>query len=158
VVGNRAYVATQDDKMGIIDISIPTNPAYMGYIAHGTDNAYLSNAKALHVQGNYAYVVSNGTSALEIIDITNSLLPAHVGTMLDAGNQMTFPEDIFVVGNYAYIASQVGLTVVDVTDPANPQYVTKLQIPFGPAIALDIVGSYAYIGGLNYFAAVDITD
>src|SRR5205085_4381369 len=93
VVGNRAYVATQDDKMGIIDISIPTNPAYMGYIAHGTDNAYLSNAKALHVQGNYAYVVSNGTSALEIIDITNSLLPAHVGTMLDAGNQMTFPED-----------------------------------------------------------------
>jgi phosphodiesterase/alkaline phosphatase D-like protein len=163
VVGNYAYVTALDDKFAVIDISTPYQPAPLGYLTNGVDDAQLQFPYGLAVQGNYAYVASYQSSALEIIDISNPLAPAHAGYIPDgggggAGAKLNLAQCVAVVGNNAFVGSQFGLAVIDVTDKANPTNKGYIQFPFGNVVSIAIVGNYAYVGGNVFFAIVDITD
>jgi hypothetical protein len=62
---------------------------------------------------------------------------------------------VVVDGGYAYIAdSDSGLTVVDLSDPADPQVVATVDTP-GTALGVDVVDAIAYVadytGGLRLF-------
>jgi hypothetical protein len=65
--------------------------------------------------------------------------------------------DVKVVGTFAYLAiSNVGLLIVDVSDPANPRKVGAFGSP-GQARSVTVAGDYAYLAdGLAGFEIIDV--
>jgi len=85
----------------------------------------LVSPNSVYVLGNYAYVASAASNALEILDITNPATPLHKGSISDGGGAAPFlygPSSVYVSGNYAYVASvnSNALEIVDITNPAAP--------------------------------------
>ncbi|MFH1352601.1 MAG: lamin tail domain-containing protein [bacterium] len=54
------------------------------------------------------------------------------------------PRDVSVSGNYAYVAAEGLLSIVDISDPANPQEVSYYDTP-GTAYGVYVSGDYAYV-------------
>jgi hypothetical protein len=133
-------------------------PMHVNVIPDGCGGALLDSPIKVFVSGNYAYVVSQGSNALEIIDISNPGWPRHAGSIQDGaeGALLKRPLDVFVSGNYAYIASHESdaLEIVDVSDPALPKHKGSIIIgaaensfnpgPKGP-ISVYVSGNYAYV-------------
>ena len=100
----------------------------------------------VHVSGNYAYCSMR--LGLMIVDVSNPQHPEFVSRIL----MPTMPGGVQVVDGYAFITGGgivgergVVMTVVDVTDPVNPEVVaTFLDEPI-PLADLAIVGGRAYI-------------
>lgn len=72
--------------------------------------------------------------------------------------------DVEVVGDYAYCAFPLGLSVLDVSDAASPDFVSQLDLQ-GGAQAIHVDGSYIYVawgsgasGGLRIIDSSDPTD
>ncbi len=157
VVGNYAYVAGRtSDSVQIIDISDPTNPVAKGYITETTCGAgicELDGANALQVVGNYAYISSYDDDGLEILDISSSTNPVHVGAITENGTatNLNGSYDIQVVGDYAYIAAydDSGIEIVDISSSTNPVHYAMLSdasnFYLSQASALQIVGGYLYV-------------
>lgn len=100
---------------------------FFGVTAQAQTNpvgAALSRPNSIFISGNYAYIVSEISEALEIVDISNPAVPTHKGALFHGtdGAYLYKPSDVFVSGNYAYVISAYGnvLEIVDVSDPANP--------------------------------------
>jgi hypothetical protein len=136
-----------------------------------TAGALLKTPNQVVVQGNYAYVVSEGgDDALEIIDISNPAFPAHKGSITkdENGNKLFFdPKSVAVQGNYAYVANFFAnsLEIIDVSDLANPTHLSTLRNGDGSAqlirpVFIRIVGNYAYLAvrGSQNIAIIDIAD
>jgi hypothetical protein len=62
---------------------------------------------------------------------------------------------VSVQGDYAFCAMQHGLMILDISDVANPEFVTKYYIPDGSGYDIVVIGTYAYMccssGGLQIF-------
>ena len=61
------------------------NPVHIGSLSNGTGGALLSQPRFVYVSGNYAYVVSLGSDALEIVNVTNRAVPVHAGSLAKGG-------------------------------------------------------------------------
>ena len=92
------------------------------------------DANAVHVSGNIAYVVdsSDGLLSINIQDPANP-------TLLDKISTTGYPKDIFIIGNIAYVATNLGLELFDITNPKN----------------LTQLGSYALLTGEGENVLVD---
>ena len=76
---------------------------------------------------------------LQIIDISNKSSPEHIASV--AG---TDPMDVYVEGNYAYLADGLsGLKVIDITDKENASTVGFVDTT--DATGIDVDGDYVYI-------------
>ncbi|PKL69699.1 MAG: hypothetical protein CVV30_09135 [Methanomicrobiales archaeon HGW-Methanomicrobiales-1] len=145
-------------------------PTHVNVIPDGCGGALLDSPIKVYVSGNYAYVVSQGSNALEIIDISNPGWPRHAGSIKDGtgGSLLKRPLDVFVSGNYAYIASHESdaLEIVDVSNPASPKHKGSIIIgaaenlfnpgPKGP-ISVYVSGNYAYVPSA-YSGMMEIVD
>ena len=164
VSGNYAYVASAgSNALEIVDVTNPAAPVHRGSILD-TGNplgALLSNPQSVYVAGNYAYVASYGSNALEIVDVTTPTAPVHRGSIYNGqgGALLSSPQSVYVAGNYAYVASygSNALEIVDVTNPAVPVHKgslsnTLLQYPMDVAVS----DSYAHVVG--YRNALEIVD
>jgi hypothetical protein len=136
------------------------NPGHIGKIENGVA-PYLNQVFMPFVQGNFAYVVSNGTNKLEIVDITNPAAPLHKSSVSLPG----LPNAIYVSGNYAYVpifGTKGSLEIIDVTNPSEPKHLSNLQIPAsGNAISVFVSGSYAYVaiqGGSSSLWVVNVSN
>ncbi|MDX1477493.1 MAG: hypothetical protein R3301_07275, partial [Saprospiraceae bacterium] len=90
--------------------------------------------------------------------------PKHLGAIFDDGTTLLGgPTNIWISGQYAYVTSfdEDALTIVDVSDPANP---LQIGTTTGGATLLDdpeglyVLGDYAYVGCYDKIAVVDISD
>ena len=110
-----------------------------------------------------AYVV-NGAS-LSIVNVTNPAAPVLLGTY-SAGLQLN---GVYVVGNYAYLASSsdtAELTVVNISTPASPALAGSLNLgDTADATSIYVSGSTAYVGkvlsttsGVNEFYVVNVSN
>jgi prepilin-type N-terminal cleavage/methylation domain-containing protein len=81
------------------------NLAHASSISDGQDGALLSAPRSVAISGNYAYVVSTNSNALEIIDISNPLSPTHASSISNGqgGALLLAPISIAIFGNYAYV-------------------------------------------------------
>jgi prepilin-type N-terminal cleavage/methylation domain-containing protein len=166
VVGGFAYVGDWgNDSFEIIDVSNPLAAHRTGSIAtgdqpkNGDGGAALHQSQNLTVSGHYAYVASNGSNALEVIDISSSTHPTHAGklTMGDAGSPaLNQPTAVSVLGNYAYVTSYMSgaLEVVNITDPSAPAHVFTVHNNYHDATlfapeSIFISGTNAYITGYS---------
>jgi hypothetical protein len=148
-------------------------PMHVNVIPDSCGGALLDSPIKVFVSGNYAYVVSQGSNALEIIDISNPGWPRHAGSIQDGadGALLKRPLDVFVSGNYAYIASHESdaLEIVDVSDPASPKHKGSIIIgaadnwfntgPKGP-ISVYVSGNYAYVPAAysGMLEVIDVSD
>jgi len=75
-----------------------------------------------------------------------------------AGSDTTLGDDgVALQGDYAYLACESGLRIVDVSDPGAPSEVASLPLAEF-AIDVDVVGDYAYVAGASGLAVVDVSD
>nr|WP_319375094.1 PGF-pre-PGF domain-containing protein [uncultured Methanoregula sp.] len=179
VSGNYAYVASYGSSaLEIVNISNPESPTHTGSIADGGgggSGALLNNPTSVYVVGNYAYVASDTSNALEIVNISNPESPTHTGSIADGGGGgsgalLTHPYSVYVVGNYAYVASKGSnaLEIVNISDPADPTHEGSIEdgSSSGTGVMLDnpysvyVVGNYAYVtsSGSSALEIVDISN
>jgi hypothetical protein len=98
----------------------------------------------MEISGQYAYV-ADGTSGLQIVDISSPAAPVARG-VYDTANQAVA---VKIVGNYAYVADgymQTGLTIVDIGDPDAPMLLGSLATSLYPSY-IAVQGDYAYLAG-----------
>ena len=132
------------------------------------DGAKLDRPNHAVVSGNYAYVVSENSNSLEIIDISNPATLVHKGSIVNGadGAVLFAPKAVAVSGNYAYVVSYSNaLEIIDISNPVLPVHKSTLSNNSGGAqlfrpISIVISGNYAYIAtnGYNNVEIVDISN
>ncbi len=123
IEGDYAYVG-MGTRLGVVDISDPANPQLVGVTAPeerfaGSEDFVVADVDVL---GDYAYVVNRGyhqdvepnwNEGLLIVDISNPATPQVVGRETIS----SYPEQIEIVGNLAYVAGLATLHVFDLSNP-----------------------------------------
>ena len=116
--------------------------------------------RSVYVSGDYAYVASHGSNALEIVDVTNPAAPVHKRSFY-----LMSPQSIFISGNYAYVAEGFGsngLEIIDVTNPASPvlkgSIANCVNVLLSNPVSVYVSGNHAYVAsfGSNALEIVDI--
>jgi hypothetical protein len=138
-------------------------------LTHGAGGALLERPTSVVVSGNYAYVTSSGSNALEIIDVTDKNNPVHAGSITHGtdGAVMLNPVSVSLSGKYAFVAStgtndvNGGLEIIDISDPTNPKHYQSFVYPEGGSLIdapddVTVSGNYAYITNYGLFQAVNI--
>lgn len=168
VADRYAYVATGWDGLEIVDIADPRHPRKVGRLA---DYGYAEVA----VQGRYLFVADGRQHSgppgargkgLVIVDMADPSSPHEIATYPMAGDV----NGVAVAGDYAYVTDVTrdyvfpaepgeGLTVLDISDPANPR-----RVGGHPAIStpLTVSGGFgyapAYSAGLRVLDLSDPTN
>jgi prepilin-type N-terminal cleavage/methylation domain-containing protein len=156
VSGTKAYVTCTHAtaELVILDIINPAAPTQVGsYTPTGT-----ADGKAIFVSGTTAYfgrTSNSGVAELSILNVSNPAAPTVIGSY---GPNVTIFQ-VFVSGNYAYLATSAtnkGLIVVNITNPAAPVLASAFQLPnvlggatvtgFGSTV---LVGSAAVLYAIN---------
>jgi hypothetical protein len=92
---------------------------------------------------------------LHILDVSNPATPVRVSGV--QGSNLWV--DVFVAGEYAYLAGSFGLHIIDVSDPANPSIAAHHTLHPGTTMSVVVAGNHAYVptgdGGLRI---VDVSD
>lgn len=133
VRGNYAYLADDNRGLYIVDISNPASPTLAGswpYIEMG--------AFRVVVSGVYAYIASY-MNGLWIFNISNPSNP-----FLIANNPCDPVLGVAVSGNYAYLAENDGLRIMDISMPQLPRPVSFYNTP-GEPTGVVVTGAYAYV-------------
>jgi prepilin-type N-terminal cleavage/methylation domain-containing protein len=127
VVGNYAYLASANNnqELQVVDISNPSSPSQVGSLGLSGN----ANAFTIKAVGSTVYVGrdSSGQPELYVISVSNPAAPSIVGT-LEVGADVN---NIAVVGNYVYMATDANnaeLRVADVSNPAAPSSVGTVNL------------------------------
>lgn len=82
--------------------------------------------------------------------------PVHRGSW--PGFHRAPANNVVVRGNYAYVTTQTGLHVIDVSDPAGPQSVGSTTVG-GEALGLQIQGNYVFVAVRHVgLRVIDVSD
>ena len=137
VSGGRAYVASAEFGLAIVDLSTPSKPVGL---AGAVEPFY---AERVAVAGNLAVLTGNGLG-LKVVDIANPRAPRVVGSV--AGTM----KGVALVGQYAYVIeivpgnpARTDLVVVNLVNPAAPVVVSRLTVAAATEIA--VAGSVAFL-------------
>jgi len=127
------------DNFKVFDATIPGSLHELGSLRLGT-------SMGLYVEGNLAYV-ARGLDGMAIVDLSDPEAP-NIVVEFDPSTSF-YALDVVVKGNTAYVSGGPGLSLWDVKEPANPEPIASIQIPFGGR-ALEVVGNSAFVvaGGL----------
>ncbi len=173
VSGQYAYVA--GDTTGsivVVDISNPASPTVVSVLT----NSNLAGARGLFIAGSNLYVAAHAAHRVSVIDISNPLSPTLTGSTpsLPYGGGLGQAVNIRVAGKYAYVACLAdsgfspggsnAFSVVDVSDPSNPTYVTSIfGIPPGSGssfhnpVSVYDAGHYVYMASTETGATGQVT-
>ncbi len=145
-----AYVGTLTGEITAVDISEPANPVVTHQFQLATELAPEPQIVNLTISGSHAYVAA-GKGALRVLSLVNSAQPTEVGAYYLVYEAL----DVAVSGAYAYVASDDGLLVLDVSNPEQPVLLTSEPIGNGTARALAVFDSAGDGHTYVYIAAQD---
>ncbi len=95
VLNNIAYVPSRtNNSLSLIDITDdPTSPVVKSTSVTGAGGAQINAPASVFVSGNYAYIASIQSNALEIVDVSNPSQPVHKGSLQNGsgGALLHFP-------------------------------------------------------------------
>lgn len=150
VQGTYAYIG-EGSRLTILDIFNPEDPIVVGK----SDLLPNTAINGIFVSNGFAYI-ANDTSGLRIIDVSDPINPFEVSS-LDI--PQTTIIDVYVIGNYAYIATSESLRIVDTGDPLNPFEVGYIDTGYSDNIELEVNNNVAYLSnsddGLHM---IDVSD
>ena len=132
VKGNYAYVHDGYNGLSVIDVSNPSTPILVYKTVGEWDDRWDGYVK---IDGDTLYL---GRRAYAVYDISDPLHPQKLNNSRTWG-----PSAMDISGNYAFFGDFKGLSIADVSDPANPKYISRDK--FNDNLTnLEINGSYAY--------------
>jgi hypothetical protein len=154
---------TANNPVMIMNVSDPANPGFLGqYMAPVMTND-------LEVRDHYAFVACwwDGFRVVDFQDPANPVLVAHkMGWFTNAvpGVDYCYVQALDIEGSYIYLIDYLpfpaedtrGLYILDITDPANPVFVSRYNGLVSGGYDLDVVGNYAYIADMN--GGVEVID
>jgi hypothetical protein len=146
VDGNTVYGAA-GLRINIIDVSNRTDPIVIGEII--TED-FVSN---MVVNGSEAYLATR-SGGFNIFNVTDPMSPVNTGNYISVSGVWS----VKVAGGYAYVDSESGLFIIDVSDPQNPLVIGNF---IGPVMSNDMIasGDYLYLANdWNGFRVIDISD
>ena len=134
VLDGFAYVASYSHGLAILDATDPENPSFVG--------EYFTPYQSWGVQASNGYVFANEwIRSMYILDLSN-LNPLEVSTNL--GTYGT--ADFVIKDNILYADNRGVLSIYDVTDPLNPQWIGNYDVDDNLEIwAIKVVGQMAYL-------------
>ena len=145
------------------DISVPPAGDWTGPIVEASvDISGDSDGWKVWSEGFFAYAVRLGGSPnFIVINIVDSLNPILMGAISLPG----VPEDVFVSGNYAYVASRDNANefqVIDVSNPATPSFTGSFNAPGGAdGRGVYVRGNDAFLvrisSGNDEFVVIDVS-
>lgn len=156
-VGNRAYVlsggSSYNFRMQVMDIADRQHPTELG--GFEIPGGYDLQAVSFAVQDNTCFVTRRfyGDTYLDAYDMTDPSAPAHLGTITGGGYNF----GVFVHDQYAYIAGQETLHVVNISNPSamtlagNYTHRTSCS-------SLAFSGHYVYLSEDNRIVALDMSN
>jgi hypothetical protein len=136
------------------------HPSVVGSIVG--DETNLNGAFSVAVSGDYAYVASQVSDSLSVVDISIPTSPNIVGSVSDS-TVLNGASGVAVSGNYAYVASYLSdsLAVVDISTPSNPSVVGSVSNSYylEEIERVAVSGNYAYVisNRNDSLVAVDIS-
>jgi len=143
------YVGIDESGIDIVDVSDPANPVLVGqspipsYAIRGIDVS----------DGHLYALASYPLNQMYIFDISDPLHPITKGTY-----DIEYPNGIFVAGNIAYVVSDAGLGILDVSDPSNISLIGGYATPDW-AKKVYVVGNTALVSvNLSGLLALDVSD
>ncbi len=156
--GNYAYIATKNNTHELVVVNL-TNPLAVTVVG-SYDTPGSDDARGVFVVGNTVYIGRDAGPKDEfwIIDASNPVTPTLLGSL----NLTRDTNEIMVMGNYAYLATDDNneeLKVIDVSDPTRPLKVGSYNIG-GTKNALCITGveNTVFVGDLDKFVYIfDVT-
>ena len=165
VSDNYAYIATWGDSdLAIVDISNPQKPALE------ITQAFPEPTWAYGVCiSDYRAYIAGGIAGLHVLDVTNPLLPIHIGSVVNKGTPNPAPytydtlcaNGAFISGACAFVADSSGLQIIDITDLQNPVLLGSVDISPSGASDVFVSGSYAYVTANTFegeFFIIDVSD
>ncbi|MBI5127787.1 hypothetical protein HZA76_05045 [Candidatus Roizmanbacteria bacterium] len=165
VSNNKAYVTASNSKLYIYDVSNHSSPSLLNSGGFSLDG----QGKKVLVTGNYAYVATTSTTyQFEIIDISNSSIPAFAGKLNIGTGQsgidvyvntvISTPNKAYLVTNY--VSGQSNFYAVDISNINSPtisgqgSYNTDGMSPAGVTVVTGNIGIIVGSGGINQYQVV----
>lgn len=135
VSGSYAY-CVDNQCFSVVDVTSPSNPLIVGSCE--------APGASIAVKDSFAYVVSfiNGLRVVDISDQENPEIVASAWT----------PEgDITIFNSYAYISTNLGMRIIDISDPLNPYTAGYFPSPnqVNRTFVLDTIAYLSTSGGLR---------
>lgn len=157
VVGNYAYVSgtNNSSELQIVDVSNKNAPVKVGtFNAAGNGNGF-----GLNKSGNFIYFVRSlsttaGQNEFEVVDVTNPAAPISAGVL----NLEATAQDIHILDNYAYVASQDNIRefqIINISNPALPVRTAVINVigaataSNGRAIKTNTSGTIAFLSRVD---------
>ncbi|MFC1555805.1 FlgD immunoglobulin-like domain containing protein [candidate division KSB1 bacterium] len=113
------------------------------------------SAKAIHIEGNHAYIASS-VGELRIIDISDLANPVEVGFFVGGFGSCN---DVYIYGDYAFIAYCTSLVLIDISDPTAPFYIKTFSYTQGGSSGLFGRNNYLYVtASTDGLVILDIND
>ncbi|MBU0894873.1 MAG: S8 family serine peptidase [Nanoarchaeota archaeon] len=123
-------------------------------------NQTWNGVKGIFVKDNYAYVASQYSNSLTIIDVSDKTNPVQIGSIVNS-TSLNSIFDVFVRGDYAYVVSLTdnSLTIIDVSDKTNPVQISYYQndSSLDSPISVNIQGDYSYVIMFSALADASLT-
>ena len=151
VEGNYAYVGDYAGNIYIIDVSNPSNPQTLGQMRFPSDGVI-----SIAVKDTVLYANFIDSPGIDAFDISNPSSPSSIGLFgNNIGGLLT------TSGKYLCNGAGIYLVMYDISNPANPNYITELAIDRlgGYVNHISIADTIAYVTlASDRFAAVDIAN
>ncbi|NUN70320.1 MAG: T9SS type A sorting domain-containing protein [Bacteroidetes bacterium] len=148
--GTQYIVASGGGKMWIANVQNPTAPSLVATV----DVTSGSTCEGVATSGTYAYVAAGG-AGLKIYNIATPASPSLVISI----DSLEYCESVVISGQYAYIAAASRSHILDITNPAAPLYVGRIEGYGGYHQYINVRSGYAYV--CNYdegMAVVNVTN
>jgi len=145
IADSLAYIADDDGGLLILDISNPANPLLLG-----SDNT-IGYTHGVWVDNEIAYII--GGPYFKIVDVSN---PSNMQLLSSVFHIDELNNKVVVKDSIAYLAGQnYGLTLFDVSNPANPTYINGVWLNGSD---ITILENTAYLAAGMSFCSYDISD
>ncbi|HVJ81975.1 MAG TPA: hypothetical protein VNC50_12980 [Planctomycetia bacterium] len=152
-----AFIYVADAEEGLVMINAATlldgNPMnnFVKRDVTFNPNGILCGANNVTVVGNFVYVTTD--KALVVISVEDPTKPKVTAVI---NEPLHHPTDVQVQFRYAFVGDHAGVKVFDVTDLAQPKFVTEIG-GFGEARRIYVARTYAYVAaGKNGLVILDV--
>lgn len=125
VSGNYAFVMTSSG-VTVVNVATKTAPVYQTKVT----SALMIGCTQMTPSGSYLFFSCSTSTSMAIVNISTPTSPILTGTYQDA-TQLAAASSIAVVGSYAYLGVTGGMTVMNVSNPASPSFVSTKPNGYG---------------------------
>jgi hypothetical protein len=146
----REGASTRRNGVVVLDLATPAHPTIMGELT----DSLTAGIHNVWINGDVVYAVNDGTSAMNILDLSDPTNPKHAGRWeIRPGEEDKSLHDVWADGRYAYLSYwDDGLVILDVGagthggTPTDPAFVSSIKYAMGNTHTAFREGNYVFVG------------